>query len=250
MDEWFQLLTCVLTSLLLRSKSRAITGSRLFARNRELPQIVMKPVKVALPWLLAVVALVGVYFLYTSGKAKETELAALREEVQQLHKLKAENAELRNAQVSNDEIERLRKDNADLPRLRNEVRQLRDEKQQLTKQIQAAPRVDPQQQQQLQQLQTEVQQLRNQSQQLQQTTAQQVQINACINNLRQIDGAKQQWALENRKAANALVNQTELLRYFKDNAMPVCPAGGVYTLNTVSIPPACNMPGHALPKPQ
>ena len=209
----------------------------------------MKSIKVALPWLLTVVALVGAYTFYASGKAKETELATLQQEAQELQKLKAENAELKNAQVSSDEVARLRKDNLDLPRLRGEVRKLRDENQLLTKQVQAAPRVDPQQQQQVQQLQTEVQQLRNQSQQLQQTSVQQAQINGCINNLRQIDGAKQQWALENRKTATALVNQTELVRYFKDNAMPVCPAGGVYTLNTVALAPTCNIPGHAINTP-
>jgi len=210
----------------------------------------MKSIKTALPWLLAVVALVGAYTFFASGKAKETELAALREEVQELQKLKAENADLRDAQVPSDEVERLRKANADLPRLRSEVSKLREENQKLTKQAQAAPRVDPQQQQQLQQLQTENQQLRNQSQQLQQTTAQQAQINGCVNNLRQIDGAKQQWALENRKPATALVNQTELLRYFKDNVMPVCPASGVYTLNTVGVAPTCNVAGHTIEKPQ
>ena len=81
----------------------------------------MKSIKVALPWLLAVAALVGTYAFYTSGKTKETELATLRQEVQDLQKVKAEYAELKNVQVSNDEVERLRKDNADLPRLRNEV---------------------------------------------------------------------------------------------------------------------------------
>jgi cell shape-determining protein MreC len=208
----------------------------------------MKSIKVALPWLLTVLALVGVYVTYNSSKAKGTELAALQQEVQELQKLKAEIAELKNAQVSKDEVERLRKDSLDLPRLRGEVRKLRDENQLLTKQVQTAPRVDPQQQQQVQQLQTEVQQLRNQSQQLQQTTAQQAQINGCVNNLRQIDGAKQQWALENRKTATALVNQAELLRYLKDNAMPVCPGGGAYTLNTVGLVPTCNIPGHVIPK--
>ena len=216
-------------------------------------------IKVALPWLLAVAALVGTYAFDTSGKTKETELAALRLEVQELQRLKAEYSGLKNVQVSSDEVERLRKDNADLPRLRNEVRQLRDEKQQLTKQAQTA-------QAQFQTAQAQAQALRTnapptltpdqrkafeQRYGLQPQAGQdpaQALVNACINNLRQIDGAKQQWALENRKPATALVNQTELLRYFKDNTMPVCPAGGSYSLTTVGLAPICNIPGHALPK--
>src|SRR5690348_11731775 len=53
------------------------------------------------------------------------------------------------------------------------------------------------------------------------TTAQK---NACINNLRQIDGAEQQWALENKAAAAAVPVFTDISGYLK-NAV-VCPAGG------------------------
>src|SRR5436189_3202441 len=42
------------------------------------------------------------------------------------------------------------------------------------------------------------------------TTAQQ---NACINNLRQIDSAKQQWALENRQATNATPVESDIGPY-------------------------------------
>jgi prepilin-type N-terminal cleavage/methylation domain-containing protein len=52
----------------------------------------------------------------------------------------------------------------------------------------------------------------------------QSQKNACINNLRQIDGAAQQLALENKLAASATVTTTDLVPYLK--AAPVCPAAG------------------------
>jgi len=52
----------------------------------------------------------------------------------------------------------------------------------------------------------------------------QSQKNACINNLRQIDGAAQQLALENKLAASATVTTADLIPYLK--AAPVCPAGG------------------------
>ena len=70
--------------------------------------------------------------------------------------------------------------------------------------------------------------------------------NACINNLRQIDGAKQQWALENKKADADAPTKTDLLPYFKDNKFPACPAGGEYTINPMSAHPECSNPGHSL----
>src|SRR5712671_724807 len=48
--------------------------------------------------------------------------------------------------------------------------------------------------------------------------------NACINNLRQIDGAIQQYALENKKAASDVVAQADVTPYLKNSV--VCPAGG------------------------
>ena len=39
------------------------------------------------------------------------------------------------------------------------------------------------------------------------------QTNACINNLRQIDAAKQQWALEKGQAGGAQANSTDILVY-------------------------------------
>jgi prepilin-type N-terminal cleavage/methylation domain-containing protein len=56
------------------------------------------------------------------------------------------------------------------------------------------------------------------------------QANACINNMRQIDGEIQQWALENGKASDAVVTVTDIKPYIKLNSalkMPGCPANGV-----------------------
>src|SRR3989442_3002552 len=60
--------------------------------------------------------------------------------------------------------------------------------------------------------------------------------NACINNLRQIDGAIQQWALENKKDSAATVGFTDVSPYLK-NAV-ICPSGGTafsdsYTISDV-----------------
>jgi prepilin-type N-terminal cleavage/methylation domain-containing protein len=80
--------------------------------------------------------------------------------------------------------------------------------------------------------------------------------NACINNLRQIDAAAQEFALEQHKTTgNAIVYPSDLTPYIKLNAngaIPPCPAGGTYTCATVGNNPTCSLSGlatqpHALP---
>jgi prepilin-type N-terminal cleavage/methylation domain-containing protein len=73
------------------------------------------------------------------------------------------------------------------------------------------------------------------------------QTNACINNLRQIEGAKATWALENKKVGTAQANTTDLYGpalYIRET--PVCPAGGTYTIQVVDTKATCNITGHSL----
>ncbi len=71
------------------------------------------------------------------------------------------------------------------------------------------------------------------------------QMNMCINNLRQLDGAVQQWALENKKKDTDKPTMQDVQPYLK--ATLVCPSGGVYTISTVGEKPTCSVPGHKLP---
>jgi prepilin-type N-terminal cleavage/methylation domain-containing protein len=77
--------------------------------------------------------------------------------------------------------------------------------------------------------------------------------NACINNLRQIDGAKQQWALENNKKYSATPNSAALTSYLgrgTSSAFPTCPSGSSsYTIGTIAVAPSCGNAslGHVLP---
>jgi hypothetical protein len=75
--------------------------------------------------------------------------------------------------------------------------------------------------------------------------------NACINNLRQIDGAKNEWALENNKTNGTPVTEADIKPYLKLGAggnFPKCPAGGTYTIGPVGSVPTCSVPGHKLPE--
>ena len=69
--------------------------------------------------------------------------------------------------------------------------------------------------------------------------------NACIANLKQIDGAKQTWALETKQVSGATPTEALLYGptlYIRDT--PACPANGVYTLNSMAEKPVCNVTGH------
>ena len=67
------------------------------------------------------------------------------------------------------------------------------------------------------------------------------QTNACINNLRQLEGAKATWALENKKTGGDSPADADLFGADKYIAKkPECPAGGAYTINTVDTAPACD----------
>jgi prepilin-type N-terminal cleavage/methylation domain-containing protein len=77
------------------------------------------------------------------------------------------------------------------------------------------------------------------------TTAQ---MNACINNLRQIDGAKQQWALEHQAVSTATMADTDIQPYMgrgSAGTLPTCPADSSknfdtsYAKNSVQVAPTC-----------
>ena len=73
------------------------------------------------------------------------------------------------------------------------------------------------------------------------------QTNACINNLRQLDSATQQWALEKGASDTTAPVAAEVYLYIKGGVVPKCPAKGVYTLGAnVTANPTCNIAGHTL----
>jgi len=73
------------------------------------------------------------------------------------------------------------------------------------------------------------------------------QTNACINNLRQIDGAKQQWALENKVTGNTAPGAASVAPYIGRDVTSttlagsgcVCPVGGAYNINALDLAPTC-----------
>ncbi len=73
--------------------------------------------------------------------------------------------------------------------------------------------------------------------------------NACIANLKQTDGAKASWALEQKKNNGDTPTDSDLFGatlYIRDK--PACPGGGTYALNQVDTKPTCTQSasGHTL----
>ena len=122
--------------------------------------------------------------------------------------------------------------------MRAQVAQLQAQNQKLVQQAQSTLTAAQRQQEQLQQLQQE------------RAAVQQVAIenerNQCISNLRQIDAAKQQWALEFSKTTDAIPTEQDITPYLKGNVMPTCPSGGTYVIGAMGNSPTCSIPGHVL----
>jgi prepilin-type N-terminal cleavage/methylation domain-containing protein len=67
---------------------------------------------------------------------------------------------------------------------------------------------------------------------------------SCQGNLRQIETAKEQWAMDNRKSATDTPTATDLVtEYMKgtDNTLPLCPSNGTYTVGNMSTRPVCGI---------
>ena len=82
------------------------------------------------------------------------------------------------------------------------------------------------------------------------------QANACINNLRQIDSAANEWALEQKATTGQSITYPDnIIPYIKLNtagSIPPCPAGGTYNDTTIGTNPTCSLsstvsPNHILP---
>ena len=204
-----------------------------------------------IPWVCFLAAAVAAVFLYNDNQQAKTQLAKVSAQVEEVAVLREQVAQLKELEPKVAEIERLEKEAAEVHKLRNEVRQLKTEKQTLNQELQkqrmTVESVAPQQVA-LQELQQQNQTLRNENEQFQRARVQR-EVNACINNLRQLDGGKEQWALENKKAAGAVPTWEDIVgetRYVRN--MPVCPGGGQYSLNSVGENPVCTVPGHQLPQ--
>jgi chromosome segregation ATPase len=197
-------------------------------------------------WVCLALMLAAEVLLYRANHERDAAQSDLHAAQQQLRQAQADLDDLKNSNAGSQAsvITGLRKQNeilnGRLDALQKTVDQFLAASNQMTQKLTTARTALQLQQEHLQQLQTEKQQI------VVASTAVMEQ-NACINNLRQIDAAKTQWALEKNKADKDVPTAQDLLPYLKDGVFPVCPSGGTYTINAVGEFPACSIPGHVLP---
>ena len=197
------------------------------------------------PWACLVLMIVSEIFLFRANHQCDQALNDLHDAQTKLQQAQMELDSLKNSAAGAQaaEIASLRKQNEALTTkagaLQKNVENLQTEAQQTAQHLTTARSALELQQEHLQQLQTE------QSQQQAVANA-----NACIANLRAIDAAKTQWALDKNKSLTDTPTTQDLSPYLPNNIFPVCPDGGTYAINSMSQPPTCTVQGHVLPAQQ
>jgi hypothetical protein len=194
--------------------------------------------------VLVVVAEVALFRAYRDRDTLQADLSATRTELRQVHD---ELDVLRNSNVGLQaaEITRLRKQNQILT---NQVAQWRQELEQANSESQSNAEHLATARAALQFQQDQIAQAKSDNQHILEASVLIISRKTCINNLRLIDDAKQQWATDNSKPATAVPTLKDLLPYFKNTGFPQCPIGGTYSLNAVDEVPTCSITGHALPQ--
>lgn len=197
-------------------------------------------------WLCLALMLVAEIFLFVALRQKDAMQTDLRVTQNQMRQMQSELDELKNsnAGLQAAEILRLSRQNDiltnRLAKAQAMIDQLEAESAKVAQRLTTARTALQLQQDHLQQLQTENRLVTDASITI-------IHRNTCINNLRQIDAAKQQWALEKNKAVDDVPTVKDLLPYLKDSVFPTCPDGGAYSVNMVEAVPTCTSPGHVLP---
>jgi chromosome segregation ATPase len=193
-------------------------------------------------WVCLVLLLVTEALLLHANHQRDQAWLDLRDVQAKLHAAERERDDLQNSSAGQQAtiITGLHKQNdlltAKVNGLQATVDRLQAESQQTAQHLNTARSALELQQASLQALQAE-----------QQRAAMVANAAACINNLRQIEAAKDHWALDKNKGAADVPTVQDLLPYLKDNVFPVCPDGGIYSLNAAGELPTCSVPGHVLP---
>ena len=196
-------------------------------------------------WLCLALMLVAEILLFRAVREKDAALTGTREAQIQLRQMQKDLDDLKNSNtgLQASEILRLRKQNEictnRLAQAQAAMDLLNAGFTQATQQLATARTALQLQQNHLQELQTENRLVTDAGLAI-------IHRNTCINNLRQIDGAKQQWALEKNKTVDAVPTVKDLRPYLKGGLFPACPDGGTYSINSVDALPTCPVAGHAL----
>jgi hypothetical protein len=204
----------------------------------------MTKIKFAIVGAIAVAALVTPAVLqHHTIQDLRQENEGLKQQVAQLVPLQEQLARASQEATNAESASAAQAPVRELARLRNEVSQLRKQTNELAKARQEIQALN-------QRAASETEARRSAAAAFQAENQKTQRLNACINNLRLIDSAKQQWALEQRKQSTDTPAASDLQPYLgrgPNGEMPACPDGGAYTFGTVGEKPTCTTPGHVLP---
>ncbi len=193
-------------------------------------------------WVCVAVLIVSEIMLFRANHARDAALADAHDAQQQLQQAQSDLDALKNSNTGQQAslITYLKTQNATLTAkvaaLQKNVDQLQAESQQTAQHLTTARDALQMQQEHLQQLQMQ-----------QQQATEVANATACIGNLRAIEAAKDQWALEKQKSATDVPTVQDITAYLPNSAMPVCPDSGSYSVNAAGDLPTCSIPGHVLP---
>ena len=196
-------------------------------------------------WLCLALTLIAEILLFRAIREKDAALTAAREAQVQMSQMRTELAALKNSNAGHQaaEILRLRRQNQiytnRFAKAQTMIDRLEAEMEQTATNLNTARAAILLQQEHLQQLESENRLVTDAGLAL-------IHRNTCINNLREIDAAKQQWALEKNATLDAVPTVKNLLPYLKNGVFPACPDGGTYSINSVEDLPTCSIPGHVL----
>jgi hypothetical protein len=68
-------------------------------------------------------------------------------------------------------------------------------------------------------------------------------LNACRNNLRCIDNAKEQFAVQHNSTNGTVITEADITQFMKGFKMPICPENGQYRINAYGVSPSCSRHG-------
>lgn len=206
---------------------------------------------------VASVAVLSLLVLYFGAKRENEKRAAdlQKSNAELTQTIAQQEIELKKLRVQVGEIERMRRDNAEIHELRaasGELNKLRPENQKLRAEVDMLrARVAQSQAESADLRRLQQENAANQRKAIvAQTGAAMSDLaarNVCIAHLKQLDGAKQQWAIDNKRTARDIPGPADLFGptlYLK--LEPVCPSGGRYTLHSVGENPTCSHPEHRL----
>ena len=205
-------------------------------------------------WLCLALVLVAEIFLFRAVREKDAAQTDARAAQIQMRAMQAELVDLKKSDAGQQaaEISRLRKQNEiftnKLATLQASIVPLILENVSNAQHLATARMALQLQQQHLQELENLNRQIVNASTAAANASTATIAKKTCLNNLRLIDDAKQQWAADLDKPDSAVPSEKDLAPYLKNGVLPVCPGGGIYLINAVDELPTCSVAGHVLPE--